>query len=293
MRQIRKLYFQNAAGERRGLNGENGVYATALAGFGFSLAPDFSDLGHGFFPVVNSTTEPKNTLAFTVVLTRSPYAVHQSLVNWLAASDTLTLVYNPTGNQEYHRDVSISYMQKGELTQVGWLELPCSFSCVTPWYRPVPTAVSISNSDPDEVKRYAYRYTDKLRYGSDNATALTATIAGAGHIPGALQLTFRGSAINPRIRLSGIVSGKTHGVCRLSAILEGYDTLIFSTRYEHAYVRKIGADGTETDLLDALDLSLGPFFHIPVNEPCTLSIEADTPVSGRASLLIYYYYRSV
>ena len=58
-------------------------------------------------------------------------------------------------------------------------------------------------------------------------------------------------------------------------------------------MKKIGADGTETDLLDALDLSMGPFFHIPVNEPCALSIEADTPVTGRASLLIYYYYRSV
>lgn len=292
MRQIRKLFFQNAAGERRGLNGENGVYATALAGFGLALAPSFSDLGHGFFPI-SKTAEPQAQLAFTVVLTCNAYAVHQALVNWLAASGTLTLVYNPTGEQEYHRDVSISYMQKGELNQMGWLELPCSFSCITPWYRPVPTAVSISNSDPDEVKRYDYRYAENLRYGTDNGTALSATIAGTGHIPGALQLTFRGAATNPRIRLTGAISGKTFGVCRLSAAVEASDTLVFSTRYEHAYVKKIGAYGTETDLLDALDLSLGPFFHIPVNEPCALSIEADTPVSGRASLLIYYYYRSV
>lgn len=292
MRHVRKLFFQNAAGERWGLNGENGVYATALAGFGLALTPSFSDLGNGFFPI-SKAAESQAQLAFTVVITRNAYAVHQALVDWLATSGTLTLVYNPTGTQEYHRDVSISYMQKGELTKVGWLELPCSFSCITPWYRPVPTAVSISNSDPDAIRRYHYRYTNHLRYGADNATALRATIAGAGHIPGALQLTFRGAVTSPRIRLTGTVSGKTFGVCRLSAILEASDTLVFSTRYEHAYVKKIGADGTEIDLLDALDLSLGPFFHIPVNEPCTLSIEADTPVTGRASLLIYYYYRSV
>lgn len=292
MRHIRKLFFQNAAGERWGLNGENGVYATALAGFGLALANSYADLGYGFFPI-SRAAEPQNALAFTVVLTRNAYAVHQALVDWLAASGTLTLVYNPTGEQEYHRDVSISYMQKGELTQVGWLELPCSFACITPWYRPVPTAVNISSSGLNESKRYAYRYAENLRYGADDSTKLSATIAGTGHIPGAIHLTFRGAATNPRIRLSGITSGKTFGVCSLSAVLEASDTLVFSTRYEHAYVKKIGADGTETDLLDALDLSLGPFFHIPVNEPCALSIEADTPVTGRASLLIYYYYRSV
>lgn len=292
MRQIRKLYFQNAAGERRGLNGENGVYATALAGFGFSLSNAFSDLGNGFFPI-NKAAESQNSLAFTAVLTRNAYAVHQSLMNWLAKSGTLTLVYNPTGDEEYCRDVSISYMQKGELNQMGWLELPCSFSCITPWYRPVPTAVSVSNSDPVNVKRYGYRYSNNLRYGATNATTLSATISGAGHIPGALRLTFRGAAVNPRIRLVGAFSGKTHGVCSLSAIFEASDTLEFCTRYEYSYVKKIGADGTETDLLDALDLSLGPFLHIPVNEPCTLSIDADEPVSGRATLFIYYYYRSV
>ena len=42
-----------------------------------------------------------------------------------------------------------------------------------------------------------------------------------------------------------------------------------------------------------LDLSTMPFFHIPVNEPCTLSVEADAAFSGSAELTIYYYYRSV
>ena len=269
------------------------MYATALAGFGFSLSPTFSDLGRGFFPTVSDEAEPQNTLAFTAVLTRSPYAAHQSLVDWLAASGTLTIVYNPTGKQEYYRDVTINYIQKGELNPVGWLELLCSFACITPWYLPVPTYLSVASADQSKIKRYSYRYIEELYYGSDSAASLRATIAGTGHIPGALQLTFRGAVTNPRIRLTGNISRKTFGVCSLTAVLEESDTLVFSTRYEHSYVKRIGADGTEADLLDALDLSLGPFFHIPVNEPCSLSIEADTPVSGRALLLIYYYYRSV
>ena len=116
---------------------------------------------------------------------------------------------------------------------------------------------------------------------------------GAGHIPGSLELTYRGSITNPRIRLTGAVSGKAYGLCSVSVLLGATDTLKFSTRYENAYVKKVSASGAETDLLDVLDLSTTPFFHIPVDEPCTISIEADTPFTGYADLLIYYYSRSV
>lgn len=291
MRAIRKLYFQNAAGERRGLNGENGMYATDLAGFGFSLGTTFSDLGRGFFPVSGDSSEPQNSLAFTVVLTRSPYTTHQSLVDWLAAAGTLTIVYNPTGTREYCRDVVIKFITKGELNQMGWLELPCSFQCITPWYLPVPTALTMSGSGKDTQKRYPHRY--PYRYGADNTASLRTLVAGTGHIPGAIRLTYQGGITNPRIRLVGNLSGKTYGVCSLSAALGPSDTLEYCSLHENSYVRQIAADGTVTDLLDALDLSLSPFFHIPVDEPCTLSVESDAPFVGRAALLIYYYYRSV
>ena len=293
MRSIRKLYFQNAAGERRGLNGEDGVFATSLSGFGFTLGPDFADLGRGFFAPVSDENDPQNNLAFTIVLTRSAYAAHQSLMDWLATAGTLTIVYDPTGQREYCRDVSINFIQKSELTAADWLELPCSILCHSPWYLPSPTSLGIAGTGEDESLRYDYAYSEDLRYGMDSTAALSATIAGSGHIPGALHVTYHGAITNPQIRLTGNISGRTLGICRLSVILEETDTLEFSSRYEISYVKRIRADGTETDLLDALDLSTTPFFHIPVNEPCTLSIESDAPITGRANLLIYYYYRSV
>lgn len=293
MRPIRKLCFQNAAGDRRGLNGETGVFASSLSGFGFSLSPSFSDLSRGFFPVVKDDNEPQNKLAITITFTKSPYTAFQSFVDWLAASGTLTVVYDPTGSQEYYRDVTVDYIQKGELNQVGWLELLCSFSCKTPWYLPTPTALSVSAGGSKERRRYAYRYTKDLRYGADSTASLRALIAGTGHIPGALTLTVRGALVNPRIALVGNVSGNTYGTCQLAAVLEDSDTLIFSTRYENGFVRCVRGDGTEEDLLDCLELILNPFFHIPVNEPCTLSVRSDASISGRAELLIFYYYRSV
>lgn len=293
MRNIRKLYFQNAAGQRWGLNGDRGVYASDLAGFGLTLSPNFADLGRGFFSPVSDEAEPQNPLAFTLTFTRNPYETYNQLVNWLAAAGTITVIYDPTGKQEYCRDVTVSFLQKGELTQIGWLEAPSSFQCTTPWYLPSPTTFELEGTGVDDSKRYDYEYTEDLRYGEDSAASISATIAGGGHVPGSLDLSFYGAIVNPRIRLTGKISGKTFGVCSLSVITESTDLLKFSSRYENSYVKKVSADGAETDLLDALDLSLNPFFHFPVDEPCTISFEADDSFTGVVDLTIYYYYRSV
>lgn len=290
---IRKLYFQNAAGQRWGLNGDRGVYAHALAGFGFTLSPSFADLSRGFFVSVSDEAEPQNTLPFNITFTRKPYETYETLVNWLAAAGTITIVYDSTGRQEYWRDVTVNFVQKGEKNEVGWLECPCSFFCKTPWYLPTPTILDLGGGNQDNRKRYNYRYTKELRYGQNRLGAASRLIAGAGHIPGALELTYHGAITNPRIRLVGNVSGKTYGICSVSVVLSATDTLKFSSRYENSYVKRIAAGGEETDLLDVLDLSTTPFFHIPVDEPCTVSVEADSTFSGTADLLIFYYYRSV
>lgn len=293
MRNIRKLYFRNAAGQRWGLNGESGAYASDLAGFGLALSPVFADLNRGFFVPVSDEAEPQNSLPFTITFTRTPYTTYQQLVNWLAAAGTITIVYNPTGNQEYFRDVTVNFLQKGELNSVGWLEVPSSFLCSTPWYLPTPTILNLEAGGTDESKRYDYVYSEDLRYGNDSSATLSGTIAGAGHTPGSIELTYYGAIVNPRIRLVGNITGKTYGICSVAITLLPSDVLKLSTRYEESYVKRISAGGQETDLLDVLDLSTTPFFHIPVNEPCTLSMEADAAFSGSAELTIYYYYRSV
>lgn len=293
MRNIRKLYFRNASGDLWGLNGDLGVYASDLAGFGFTLSPVFADLNRGFFVPVSDEAEPQNSLAFTLTFTRSPYNTYQRLVDWLASAGTISIVYNPTGQQEYYRDVTVNFLQKGELTEVGWLEIPCSFLCSTPWYLPSPTKLVLETSGEDESKRYDYVYSESLRYGNDSSATLSGTIAGAGHTPGSIELTYYGAIVNPRIRLVGNITGKTYGLCSLAVTLQPSDRLKVSTRYEESYVKRISAENIEADLLDVLDLSSTPFFHIPVDEPCTLSIEADAPFTGSADLTIFYYYRSV
>lgn len=293
MRRIRKLYLQNAAGNRWGLNGENGVYVSALAGFGYTLAPTYADLTRGFFLAVGGESEPQGTVPFTVYFTRNAYATYQSFVDWLAAAGTIVLCYSPTPAQEFRRDVEVNFLQKGELNEVGWLEIPCSFYATTPWYKPTSTTLSLESAAEDTSKRYAYYYDDSLVYGVGSSGSLSGELRGSGHIPGALEMIYYGAITNPKIRMVGNISGKTFGLCSVTATLSATDRLKYSSRYEQSYVKKLAADGTETDLLDALDLSSTPFPHIPVDEPVTLAIEADTPFTGAADLTLFYYYRSV
>lgn len=293
MRRIRKLYLQNAAGSRWGLNGENGVYVSALAGFGYTLSPTYADLTRGFFLAVGGESEPQGTVPFTVYFTRNAYAVYQSFVDWLAAAGTIALCYAPTATQEFRRDVEVNFLQKGELNEVGWLGVPCSFYAITPWYKPYATTLSLEGAGTDNSKRYDYRYDDNLVYGVDSSGSLSGELQGTGHIPGALEMIYYGAITNPKIRMVGNVSGKTFGLCSVTATLSATDRLKYSSRYEQSYVKKIAADGTETDLLDALDLSTTPFPHIPVNEQVTLTIEADAPFTGSADITLFYYYRSV
>lgn len=293
MRQIRKLYMQNENGARWDLNGGQHTYASHLSGFGFSLTVGFADLTRGFFLPINSKNDPQNSLAMTLTFTRSPYETYQQFLSWISAAKRLTLIYAPSGTTEYCRDVSISFLQKSELTAVGWLECPCSLVCLTPWYLPSPSTLSLEAGGTDTSKRYDYEYSDALMYGEDSAASISGTIAGAGHIPAALDLTFFGEILNPRIRLRGNISGKIYGICSIATELKPSDRLMYSSRYDESYVKKISASGDETDLLDNIDLQTVPFFRIPTDEPCTIMLEADDAFVGHADLLVSYYYRSV
>lgn len=293
MSKIRKLSLQNAAGERFGLDGTNGVFVSNLAGFGFSLNPELTDLSRGFFKDIGSEHEPQQQIPFTVTFTRNAYQVYRRFVDWLSSAGSLKLVYQPYGDAEFFRDVLLSYVQKGELSIVRWLEVSCSVTCLTPWYLPTPTMLSLENGTAESIKRYPYTYTEDLRYGSDSMAALSGTIFPSGHIPGALDISYTGAIVNPCIRLTGNVSGKTYGVCTIGTTFEASDMLRFSSRYERSFASKIVAGGEETDLLDKLDLNGEPFFHIPVDEPCTLSIESDALITGKATVQVYYYFRSV
>lgn len=293
MSRTRKFYLENAAGERRDLNGKDRVYFSDPVGLGITLAQSYADLGNGFFSPISTGSEPQQQPGGTLNFTGpDPYADYRELINWMSGSDGLVLVYLPYGSEEYSRRVDINYLSKGELNFVRWLVVPVSFNVLTPWYRAAPSKLTLSVTEGNEL-RYPYYYTEDLIYGNSSTAAMSADVAKGGHVPAAIKMTYTGEILNPRIALIGAQTGRTYGICSIGVQLSSSDTLEFSTLQRDSYARLRKADGTARDLLDALDLSSEPFFRIPLSEPCVLEVAADDTFTGAADLQIYYYYRSV
>ena len=302
----RKLYLQRGlSGARWDLNGASGVYASGLAGLGVNLSPTFYDLGDGFFQINDERKVPQGSPGFTLQFISSPYATFRQLVDWIAATPELYLVYCPYGDTEYLRRVTLSFLTKGEKDQLGWLNVPASVLAMTPWFRPVPaqigmvvptSAVKAYLWDEDE-QDYGYRYTEDLIYPGDAEGALSALLSPAGHTPAAIVLRYHGAIQKPTLRLVGASTGKTYGICALTAgvgvSLGVSDTLEYSSRQEDCHITRIAANGEETSLLPFADLSQEIYFRMPVTESAVLSLESPAAFAGEASLTVYYYARSV
>lgn len=289
---IRKLWFRNAQGKKFLLDGTDGVYASSLAGLGFDMAPDMGDLGGGFFALLDNDCEPQRNITFSITFTRNPYSVYQQFIDFLAVGN-ISLVYVPVGSAQYIRDVSVTSVSKGELNTVGWLDCSCSILCLTPWYLPSATVLALESDGSADTRRYPYTYTPGLRYGSESVAALSGVIAPTGQIPGALEIMYTGGITNPRISLIGQRTGKLYGLCDLKAEIPADACLMFSSRRNGSFVIMVSPDLTATDLLGALDLSHDPYPRIPVDESCVLRIDADSEITGTATVQVYYYFRSV
>lgn len=290
---MRKFYLENEIGSRLPLNGEEGIFLSNPAGLGLTMSSDFADIHYGFFRDVSGKSEPQSTVTGDLVFIGSnAYADYRSFVDWCNNSESLHLIYLPYGNTEFCRDIHISYLTKTELTDTRWLSVPASFACLSPWYRAAPTSMSMS-TESGYVLKYPFSYTSDLIYSSSSAGSMAADIPAGGHIPAAFELTYKGAVINPKITLVGSSTNTTYGICALNATLGENDTFTVSTFYGKCRVTITGADGIAKDALNDVDLAYEPFPRIPVNEDCVLLMSADSDIGGRATVRVYYYYRSV
>lgn len=290
---MRRFALVNEAGARRDISTAPGVWLDQPTGLGVSLAPVMADYYHGFFAAVSTDAEPQGSIYGDLVFSRRgrAYEDYRELVDWIMAAGSLELIYIPYGSTEYHRAVTVTVAEKGELDQVGWLRVPVTLVCLTPWYRPIQQSVALVPV-ASAAMRYPYAYTPSLVYASSNVGNMAADVTASGHQAASVALTYTGALTNPTIRLEGS-GGALLGSCALTADLAEGDRLEYSSRPLASYVRKIAADGTETDLLPTVDLSSDPFLRIPTGQGCRLSLTSQAAIAGTAELRIYEYYRSV
>lgn len=291
---MRKFYLENETGVRWDLNGKTGVRLSNPAGLGVKLNNQYADLENGFFKNIGSKAEPQRSVVADVVFTKKAYETYRSFLSWISEARELILIYSPYEPLEFYRRVEMQYLTKGELGAAKWLKTPISLACLTPWY--LPTALRIALTKQSETAmRYPFTYNTVLRYGTSSIGSYAADIAPDGHLPASMRFVYKGAAKNPVITLTGAASGKVYGKCIITAELSAEDTIELFSSPRDGYIRKISADGTETDLIDtnAVDITEDPFLRIPLEESCHLQLSAEDALSGNAEVQVYYYYRSV
>lgn len=288
---MRKFYLENELGERKGLNGEAGIWLTDPAGLGVSYGSSYADLGSGFFRRVEEK-QPQGIIPCSLTFMRGAYEKYKSFADWALRSEALFLVYKPF-NAEYFRRVELSYLTKTEITSGTWMEIPTAFVCLTPWYLPQPLTLNFED-EGGTVMQYEYSYSDTLVYAASGAGAYAVQLRAEGHDPAALFIEYSGAIKKPVFTLTGAASGTLYGKCSIDTELSEGDKLEMSTERADSFARKISTSGEVTDLIDKIDISAEaePFFTVPLSEPCILRVSADT-MSGKISAKAYFYHRTV
>lgn len=291
---MRKFYIEDQKGERIPLNNETGIFLYEPDGLGIEYGHDYGESGSGFFMRIKDGISQKET-TFTLVFepseTDPPYERYKRFLDWIYSAEELYFVYCPYDSNEYYKRIEIRSIEKSELDKYASLQCATTIVPLTPWYLPAPIHINFGGDQEDNAMRFDYYYTDDLIYGV-GMRDYTAEITAKGHIPSAMKITFKGQVTNPVFTLRGMSTRKEYGVCSITGSFVQTDTIEFSTAEQDSYIKKIAADGTETDLIDSIDITKNPFFRVPLSEPCEVILSGES-ILGEASMLLYVYYRGV
>lgn len=282
---MRKFFIENETGSRYALNGESNIWFTEPQGLGVSLSNSYGTVGKGFFlPVFSDVAQGGVTGNITFL--RNVYPAYNEFASWLLRAQELYLIYQPT-DTEYRARVMLEWLSKSEINLGRWLQVPVSFSRVTPWYNPVPLTFEIVPV-PSEAMRYPWRYNEAVYFASA-AGNMAAVVSADGHIPASFELTYTGEIQYPVIVLTGQSTGTVYGQIAIGTSLADGDTLEISTRYLDSYIRSRQTGS----LLQYVDVSSDPYPHIPTTEPVILSLSANNELANTISLTVNNYYQSV
>ena len=181
---MRRFALRNNWGDTWDLTDAGRSFFHNLGGLGLAYDNEYLDIDNGFFAAPKRCiVQPQ--IVGTICFARDAYRYYRELIDWVMASDTLTLIYDANGT-EYCIDVDIDNVDKGELAQMGWLESPITFVGLSPWYRATPIALIIPVEVPE---RGVLGYTTyPFRYGAQypiswSYTVNTITVTPEGHLP--------------------------------------------------------------------------------------------------------------
>lgn len=290
MSEFRSFGIQNDAGQGYDLDGKTGIFFYTPSGLGMQDDIKTAELDYGFYHDLKNKIVPQNSIAGELLfINGSPYDLYREFISFVARSNKLILSYKPYGSEKFYCRGRFEYLQKSELEETGVLRVPVSFIQFTPWYLPKESTLRMRELTGGEMK-YSFTFdseeTSDLIYASPLVGSYSVELVPNGHIDASIVFTYPGAIENPVLTLRGSNTNMLYGQCEVIANVTGFE---FSSLYSDSYI----IDSSGNSLLNGVSPDYNPFFHMPLHEPCILTLTADNVLSETASVKTYYFYRSV
>ena len=278
----RQFQLKNSIGETLDLNGSKSLFTTPQ-GLGYQQTNNMASIGDGFYINVKKSWPKVSVIGVIAFGGDDPYADYVEFVDFINKGYDMTLAYTPR-SVTYYSEIDIEYINKGELNNIGVLEIPISMARKTPWYKITPQTVNIVPGSGGNVSTfdlvYDYEFIDENTDGE-------ATVVSLGHIPASLEVIVPGALTNPSITLLDS-NGVTLGKMELTGNVGVGEKLIYSSKYLSP-----GVWIDDDEQIDNLNINNENFFRVPMGETCSLVVASEGVVNLTATVNLYNYYRSV
>lgn len=282
----RRFYLENALNQRYSLQDlKNGALLTSPAGLGLSMTRIYELTGN----TARCVDEQFPVRSFTAVIvfnSDNAYDSYRSLVNYIAASETMKLVYTPrfeSTTGEFLVDAEVESISKSEVRN-GRMECDVVITLKSAWYKRDSLRLIAEKTETELRYDRMYEYT----YSDFSTDAME--VFNDGHFDAPLLLEAEGELVNPRLQL--FVDGVLKSELVVTAVIESDQTLVYCTKDDELMLAKRLADGSEESLIGCISVENDNFFKLP-RGLSTLTLSADNEISSKSMVTVYTSYKAV
>lgn len=268
------------------------------SGLGFTMERNYNELGDGVHKSSKDSQQQGSFQCDLYFTGDNPYGDYQKFIDWLLPSEKFMVAYSPYDGSVFRCEMQVEFITKTELDRTGALICPCSFYCLTEWFKPTDYDFSIDPGIPENAARFGLvRFDDDesstpARFTSASNAAYSAIINPQGHSPASLKFRFEGSVTNPTLSLVGRNTGTVYGECHVEVTINDGEIFEYSSDRSDSYIRRIVGNQT-INLEDLVTPGSLAYFLIPISEPCDLFFRGDSDPDGSMTGQVRHYYRSV
>jgi hypothetical protein len=282
----RRFYLENEQNQRYNLQDlKNGALLASPAGLGLSMSRAYELTGDA--ARVISEIFPLRSFTGVIIFDgTNAYDSYRALVNFIAASDAMRLVYAPEykiASGEFLADAEVESVTKNEV-KGGRMECDVSITLKGAWYKRESLRVVAEKTGAE------LRYDRVYEYAYSDVSTDAIEIYNDGHFEAPVMLEAEGELVNPRLSL--YVNGILRSQLAVTAVIETGETLVFCTKDDELMLMKRFPDGSTENLINYISVENDNFFKLPKGLS-TLSLSADNEIRSKSVITVFTAYKAV